>query len=519
VLTAAFDLALGFGCDPIVFVGADLAYTDGRPYCRGTTFEEDWAGHVARGVSLRQVWRHTLSARPCVPAAALDGREVATAAHLLEFRNWLLARIGEHPARRFVNATGAGTLQGAGLEQSDIASVLAAEPVRATAVRQALQRALAGGSGSPSSAGLHQAIREIMAVSGGSRVAPGTPAGATLQEWLAFGAPSTGLAEIHAALADAQRGWRAGATGERRRARSVAAAPLGPLLRMHAADRVARARAWLDGNAAVLDGVDVQTVREGRSTEQARAQAVRLVEDLLRFEAPLTASGTEPDPCASSMVPLSRRFAWTAEARPLVAALEECLLEVGHVVATGARADTRGAFWAGPVVPVLDGDASLEDGGTIPDAEPARESDALARLALSIEYVRAAGEAGCVRGRRLVAALAAGTTDPRLRLQPGAASRLALCGGRERLAVPLRIDAVMRALTGTIAHPAAAAGGEGVPLAPSLRLHRNSALSIAATKNGNSSGSPMRHPARNRVGMVYPPNVRSSVKSQMSNRE
>jgi len=43
VLTAAFQVAVLAGCDPIVLVGADLAFTDDRPYCRGTTYELDWA--------------------------------------------------------------------------------------------------------------------------------------------------------------------------------------------------------------------------------------------------------------------------------------------------------------------------------------------------------------------------------------------------------------------------------------------------------------------------------------------
>jgi hypothetical protein len=35
VLTAAFRIACLAGCDPIIMVGADLAFTGGRPYCRG----------------------------------------------------------------------------------------------------------------------------------------------------------------------------------------------------------------------------------------------------------------------------------------------------------------------------------------------------------------------------------------------------------------------------------------------------------------------------------------------------
>ncbi len=43
VLTSTFDLACRMGCDPVVFVGADLAFTDGVFYCRNTIYESEWA--------------------------------------------------------------------------------------------------------------------------------------------------------------------------------------------------------------------------------------------------------------------------------------------------------------------------------------------------------------------------------------------------------------------------------------------------------------------------------------------
>src|SRR5439155_23928291 len=46
VLTTAFDLACKAGCNPIVFAGADLAYTGGLLYCRNTVYEPEWS-HLA----------------------------------------------------------------------------------------------------------------------------------------------------------------------------------------------------------------------------------------------------------------------------------------------------------------------------------------------------------------------------------------------------------------------------------------------------------------------------------------
>ena len=61
VLTAAFQVAILAGCDPIVLVGADFSWTDGRPYARGTTYEFDWAYSAAIGNDLRDAWQQTSS--------------------------------------------------------------------------------------------------------------------------------------------------------------------------------------------------------------------------------------------------------------------------------------------------------------------------------------------------------------------------------------------------------------------------------------------------------------------------
>jgi hypothetical protein len=209
VLTAAFDLAVGFSCDPIVFVGADLAYTGDRPYCRGTAFEEDWAGHAARGVSLREIWRNTLAARPTLTVEGLDGREVSSATHFIEFRNWLVARTQDHPSRRFINATGAGTLHGPRLEQSDIESALSGQPVRAGELREELRRALAPDEGLPAARALLRAIDEMSAAAS-VEPGPGSTDDTPLREWVAFGAPSVTVADIRSALAHARRALRAG---------------------------------------------------------------------------------------------------------------------------------------------------------------------------------------------------------------------------------------------------------------------------------------------------------------------
>ena len=130
VLTAAYQVAMLAGCDPIVFVGADLAFTGGRPYARGTTYEFDWAYSAALGADLAQVWQMQMAMRDCLPAVDLHGRETVTTAPLQSFRDWIVAHAAGS-GRRVVNASGDGILHGPGIEIGDLAAVLGTgRPVR-----------------------------------------------------------------------------------------------------------------------------------------------------------------------------------------------------------------------------------------------------------------------------------------------------------------------------------------------------------------------------------------------------
>lgn len=125
VLTAAFQVALLAGCDPIVFVGADLAFTGGQPYARGTTYEFDWAYSTALGAPLRHVWDQQMAMRECVPAVDLRGAPTVTSPALISFRDWIVAQAGRS-GRRIVNASGQGILHGSGVECGDLRAVLGA---------------------------------------------------------------------------------------------------------------------------------------------------------------------------------------------------------------------------------------------------------------------------------------------------------------------------------------------------------------------------------------------------------
>lgn len=122
VIVTAFDLGVRLGGNPLVFIGADLAYTDGQPYCRGTVYEDDWAVRVAEGESLDDIWRHAISMRPTV-VEHHGGQAVVTAAHLVQFRDGLLNAIRSVSAR-VINATGVGILRDPRIEFLSLDAVL-----------------------------------------------------------------------------------------------------------------------------------------------------------------------------------------------------------------------------------------------------------------------------------------------------------------------------------------------------------------------------------------------------------
>ncbi len=141
VLTTAFDLALGMGCDPIVFAGADLAYTDGRPYARGTTFEEDWRREQAWGRTLEEIWRIALDTRPAVEEVGVGGHTVRTAPHLRAFRDWIATEAAKATGHTIVNATGAGVLVGDCIRQETLGQALREGPRGPTAVQDRIAAA------------------------------------------------------------------------------------------------------------------------------------------------------------------------------------------------------------------------------------------------------------------------------------------------------------------------------------------------------------------------------------------
>jgi hypothetical protein len=146
VSTLAFALAQRLGCSPIVFVGQDLAYTDGRAYAVGTPYEDSRVGVSADGRSIQMAWCDTLKTTHNIGGRAMHDSEplnqavawggvgkVLTSIGFSAVRAWLegasivLGR--EHPELRLVNATEGGA-RIAGFEEKSLEDLLAELPER-----------------------------------------------------------------------------------------------------------------------------------------------------------------------------------------------------------------------------------------------------------------------------------------------------------------------------------------------------------------------------------------------------
>lgn len=119
VLTTAFDLACRAGCDPIVFAGADLAYSRGLQYCRNTVYEREWHDFPTDEARV-ELFKEYLKTRPHVTHADVNGHDVITTPHFLQFRSWIVSRAGAAAPTRVMNGTGGGVLAGDAITQVDL---------------------------------------------------------------------------------------------------------------------------------------------------------------------------------------------------------------------------------------------------------------------------------------------------------------------------------------------------------------------------------------------------------------
>lgn len=314
VLTSAFDLALKAGCDPIVFAGADLAYSQRRPCCRGTTVEEDWANRVAAGDSLPAIWRTELKARGAITVDKREAQPTQSAPHLIAFRDWLVEQIDAQTTTRFINATGDGVLDARRIEHLPLPEVVASLPTGAWPGLSAVRAAWARGRSEGKDA--RPLLRQLLAV-----VANGAQEREPLASWRAFA--GSGLsrnavtAAVRGALADP---LARGSAKPTRKPRS--ALPYAP-------ERVALIRAAIAGTPSVAEVLAPTRVPNSAVPilPEISARLDGLLKALLVVPGPLLTD----EPGVVDMVriggPASRSLPWNEQSRALVLEYEAALAD------------------------------------------------------------------------------------------------------------------------------------------------------------------------------------------------
>jgi hypothetical protein len=111
VATMALDFALCAGCNPIVFIGQDLAHTDGRIYCTGLSFDEQWFAGTVDPVSWQKHIDNSRSGKRTVIIEDIFGKPAESTDKLASYWNWIIKVCGSHPGVQFVNATEGGILR------------------------------------------------------------------------------------------------------------------------------------------------------------------------------------------------------------------------------------------------------------------------------------------------------------------------------------------------------------------------------------------------------------------------
>jgi hypothetical protein len=144
VSTLAFALAERLGCSPIVFVGQDLAYTDGKAYAPGTPYQESRVRLGSDGQTLEHDWCDTLKTahnqgenkmidrEPLREVTAWGGEgTVMSTIGFCAVRAWCesasVTLAQNRPETRLVNATEGGA-RIAGFEELGLADLLATLP-------------------------------------------------------------------------------------------------------------------------------------------------------------------------------------------------------------------------------------------------------------------------------------------------------------------------------------------------------------------------------------------------------
>ncbi len=108
----AFYLAEHMGCDPIIFIGQDLGFTDGLCYAPGTSYEDVWRPELSRFCTMEmKQWEHIARDRPILRKIAdWQGRPMYTEERLFTYLQQFERDFSTSSAK-IIDATEGGALK------------------------------------------------------------------------------------------------------------------------------------------------------------------------------------------------------------------------------------------------------------------------------------------------------------------------------------------------------------------------------------------------------------------------
>ncbi|MBF0409792.1 MAG: motility associated factor glycosyltransferase family protein [Candidatus Riflebacteria bacterium] len=110
IATTAFDLARNCGCNPIIFIGLDMSFQDGKLYARGSYSDDLFMDQVHSFSSLEHEIVDYISVRGVHKFENNAGETLYTDHNMFLYKGWFEDQFRQTPGRLLINATEGGIL-------------------------------------------------------------------------------------------------------------------------------------------------------------------------------------------------------------------------------------------------------------------------------------------------------------------------------------------------------------------------------------------------------------------------
>ncbi|MBF0498594.1 MAG: motility associated factor glycosyltransferase family protein [Candidatus Riflebacteria bacterium] len=110
IATTAFDLARKCGCDPIIFIGLDLSFQDGKLYARGSYSDDIFYDAVHPYTSLEHETLDYIAAKGVFRFERPNGEILYTDYNMNMYRSWFEDQFRQTPGRSIINCTEGGVV-------------------------------------------------------------------------------------------------------------------------------------------------------------------------------------------------------------------------------------------------------------------------------------------------------------------------------------------------------------------------------------------------------------------------